>query len=273
MKAQYVESGRTFPTPLVQGKDRDREVLRTTQWPGRSQILLGKDEDGLKINAGAIQGLTKGTILAVYPPPGQARGDKPLGYVRIAQRQTLESRVDPCAYDGLDTDPDRLTPGGVCEPTVVDYGDLRLRVTVDRLDNRGRGIPADQHQSLTGIRPGLVPREGIAGEARGRTAAGRLAGALGSGQDFLDSRRRGERESGCRSAAAVRPRPGGPVARPLGQPAIDADCRACRTSSNWPHPRTRPCAATQGSKSAWRSEGYPAEATARGSRGRPMAGA
>ena len=151
VQAHYVESGRTFPTPLVQGKDRDREVLGATRWPGRSQILLGKDEDGLKINAGAIQGLTKGTTLAVYPPPGQARGEKPLGYVRIAQRQTLESRVDPCALDGLDTDPDHLTLGGVCEPTVVDYGDLRLRVAVDRLDNRGRGIPADQYQSLTGI--------------------------------------------------------------------------------------------------------------------------
>jgi hypothetical protein len=151
VQAQYVESGRTFPTPLVQGKDRDREVLRSTRWPGRSQILLGKDEDGLKINAGAIQGLTKGTILATYPPPGQARGDKPLGYVRIVERQTLESRVDPCAYDGLNTNPDRLTPGGVCEPTVVDYGDLRLRVFVDRLDNRGHGIPNDQHQSLTAI--------------------------------------------------------------------------------------------------------------------------
>jgi hypothetical protein len=151
VQAQYVESGRTFPTPLIQGKDRDREVLRSTRWPGRSQILLGKDEDGLKINAGAIQGMTKGTILAAYPPPGQTRGEKPLGYVRIVERQTLESRVDPCAYDGLNTNPDRLTLGGVCEPTVVDYGDLRLRVTVDRLDNRGHGIPAGQYQSLVTI--------------------------------------------------------------------------------------------------------------------------
>jgi hypothetical protein len=151
VQSQYAESGRSFPTPLIQGKDRDREVLRSTRWPGRSQILLDKDEDGLKINAGAIQGLTKGTILAAYPPPGQARGDRPLGYVRIVERRTLESRVDPCTYDGRHADPDRLTPGGVCEPTVVDYGDLRLRVTVDRLDNRNHGIPADQYQSLTGI--------------------------------------------------------------------------------------------------------------------------
>ena len=160
VQAQYVESGRTFPTPLVQGKDRDREVLRTTRWPGRSQILLGKDEDGLKINAGAIQGLTSGTILAAYPPPGQARGEKPLGYVRIVERRTLESRVDPCAYDGLNTDADHLTPGGVCEPTVVDYGDLRLRVTVDRLDNQGRGIPGDRRESLTGILRDLSREQG-----------------------------------------------------------------------------------------------------------------
>jgi hypothetical protein len=160
VQAQYLESGRVFPTPLVQGKDRDREVLSSTRWPGRSQILLGRDEDGLKINAGALQGLTKGTILAVYPPPGQARGDKPLGYVRIVDRQTLESRVEPCDYQRLKTDPDRLTPGGVCEPALVDYGDLRLRVAVDRLDNRGQRVPDDRHQSLLGVVRDLSRAEG-----------------------------------------------------------------------------------------------------------------
>jgi hypothetical protein len=161
VQAKYIEAGRCFPTPLVQGLDRDREVLGTVLWPGRSLILLNKDEEqGLKINAGAIHGLTEGTILGVFPPAGQSRGDKPLGYVRVEDLLTLESRVATCEHEGIATDRDRLPAGGVCEVAVVDYGDMKLSVATDPLDNRMQAIPQEQQQKLTMILENLSSEEG-----------------------------------------------------------------------------------------------------------------
>ena len=142
VQSRYVGSGRTFPTPLVQGKLRDREVLGTRDWPGRSRIVLSADEDGhLNVNAGALQTLGLNTILAVYPPPGQARGDRPLGYVKIVDRQTLTSQVEPCDYQQVHSLRERLPLGGVCEPALVSLGDLQLRVAIDPEDNRGHPAP------------------------------------------------------------------------------------------------------------------------------------
>ena len=150
VQAQYVESGRTFPTPLVQGKDRDREVLRAAL--ARTVANLARQRRGrAEDQRRGDPGLDERDDLRRLPAAGAERGDKPLGYVRIVERQTLELRVDACDYNGLNADPDHLTLGGVCEPTVVDYGDLRLRASVDRLDNQGRAIPSDVRRSLTGI--------------------------------------------------------------------------------------------------------------------------
>jgi hypothetical protein len=151
VQSQYVGWGRTFPTPLVQGRGRDREVLGARDWPGRSRIILSADEDGLKINAGAIQALGLNTILAVYPPAGQPRGAQPLGYVKIVDRQTLTSQVEPCDYQKIHSDRSRLPLGGVCEPVVIDIGDLRLRVAVDPQDNRGGTVPESDQARLRGF--------------------------------------------------------------------------------------------------------------------------
>ena len=42
IQTQYVGSGRTFPTPMIEGQDRDREVFGMTVWPDRSRIKLTK---------------------------------------------------------------------------------------------------------------------------------------------------------------------------------------------------------------------------------------
>src|SRR5205823_5558864 len=57
IQSQYVAWGRTFPTPLIEGGDKDREILGDKVWPGRSSMFLNT-RDGLKVNAGAIHGLT-----------------------------------------------------------------------------------------------------------------------------------------------------------------------------------------------------------------------
>lgn len=148
VQARYVQSGRTFPTPLVEGGDRDREVLGAQRWPGRSRIVLRAGDDGLRVTAGALHGLTERSILAVFPPAGETRTEQPLGYVEIVEVRNLDAVVEPCAHGGLPADEKRLPLGGICEPVFVDCGDLRLRVAVDPLDNRGTPVPDAERARL-----------------------------------------------------------------------------------------------------------------------------
>ncbi|NQT40886.1 MAG: caspase family protein, partial [Planctomycetes bacterium] len=129
--AEYVSSRRIGPTPLIEGSDRHREVLGKQQWPERSRLVLKSGRGGiLELGAGSLHGLTVGTILAVYPPPGEKESEQPLGHVRIRRLRLAESIVEPCAYDPLPLRKD-LPLGGRCEVVHWEYGDLRLRVAVD----------------------------------------------------------------------------------------------------------------------------------------------
>jgi hypothetical protein len=94
--------GRVGPTPLVEGNDREREVLGSTEWSGRSRIVIQAGEnDEIEVTAGSLQGLTLGSIFAVYPPPGAKNADKKLGHVRLTDVGTVRSRAEPCKHDGL----------------------------------------------------------------------------------------------------------------------------------------------------------------------------
>lgn len=154
---QYQGMGRNFPTPLVEGKDRDREVLGLKEWPGRSRFLLEKDGRGTwTLNAGALHGLTVRSILAVYPPAGQPGGDKPVGHVRITAARSLDAVVEPCAYDSVPVN-HHLPRRGRCELVYIDYGDLRLKIALDTVaEGKQRGLTAapaklaEQMRRLTG---------------------------------------------------------------------------------------------------------------------------
>jgi hypothetical protein len=130
IQAQYVQWGRVAPTPLLDGLDQDREVLGTHAWPGRSQFVLATSEDGWKIRAGQLHGLTDNSILAVYPPPGQPGADKVVGHVRVRKSQPTDAEVEPCAYAKMPI-PKTLAEGGRCELVFVDYGSMRLRVGME----------------------------------------------------------------------------------------------------------------------------------------------
>ena len=94
IQAKYRRNGLSYPTPLVEGADRDRLVLGTK--PRRTTIFLTKLKNGrLQINAGRLHGLLENTVLAIFPPAGQGAADKPLGHVRIAKAGTVQSTVEP----------------------------------------------------------------------------------------------------------------------------------------------------------------------------------
>ena len=134
---QYVKWGRTGPTPLVEGSDRDRQVLGRDKWPARSRTLLQRNqEDGFQVTAGSLEGLMAGCVLAVYPPPGQEDADRVLGHVRVSEVRPLEADVEPCAY-GEQPSRDDLPDGARCRVVKADYGDLRLKVAMDAVSPEG----------------------------------------------------------------------------------------------------------------------------------------
>lgn len=135
--ARYAALGRSSPTPLVEGAGRDREVLRTKNWPGRSALVLAADDDGFKVNRGLLHGLTPGSILAVYPVAGSKDVDQVLGHVHVTNASITSARVAPCAHGGRPAVA-QLPAGGRCEVVVIDYGWRRLRLAVDVQDEAAR---------------------------------------------------------------------------------------------------------------------------------------
>jgi hypothetical protein len=128
---QYTAWGRSFPTPLVEGTDRDREVLGVRKWPGRSGIQLQTgDQELWRVNAGALHGLTPGSVLAVYPPAGAKEASRLLGHVRVTGVRTFRADVQPCDRAGVPAKLD-LPTGARCELAFVDYGFSPLRLALD----------------------------------------------------------------------------------------------------------------------------------------------
>jgi hypothetical protein len=135
---QYRAWDRTCPTPLVEGKDRYREVLGDTEHRGRSRILLDRDGGHYYVDAGALHGLTADSILVVYPSAKQADATTKLGHVRVTKKglQTMTAAVEPCAYADMEKNTD-FPKKGRCELVSLNYGDLRLKVAVDAQTNKG----------------------------------------------------------------------------------------------------------------------------------------
>jgi hypothetical protein len=158
VQGQYSGWGRNFPTPLLEGKDQNHEVLGLKVHPRRSLIRLAKTNDKLKVNYGAIHGLTRGSILAVYPPAG-VKGDKPLGHVRVTEAETATSAVEPCKFGDRPAN-DKLPDEGRCEVVSIDYGDMKVKVAVDPLDNLGKPVPQSVRKRLSGELTRLAGQKG-----------------------------------------------------------------------------------------------------------------
>jgi hypothetical protein len=146
VQARYVNLGRTWPTPLAEGKGRSREVLGLKEHPRRLPIRLVEGDNGLKVTAGSAHGLTEGSILAIYPSAGQ-KGDQPLGFVQVGDVELTTAQVKPCAYRERLARKD-LPVGGRGVLVEVNYGDLKLRLGVDPLGNQGKPIAAAERQKL-----------------------------------------------------------------------------------------------------------------------------
>ena len=124
VRRRYCELGRDSPNPLAEGTDLDREIFGDRIWPGRSTIRLVAENH---INAGAVQGLTADSILALY---AEEADEQPIGHVRIVQARAFEADVVPCAYGKLPM-PSATPVDAICRPVYIDHGPERLRVALD----------------------------------------------------------------------------------------------------------------------------------------------
>ena len=136
---EYVVLGRTGgPTPLVEGGQIHRPVLGGTQELERA-LLLSEDPKTqvLQVDAGRLHGLTDRSVLAVYRASRENEKDSSTpaqanGYVRVVRAEPARATVEPCTFAGLPTSRRSQLVGGRCRIVERDYGDLRLRVAIDR---------------------------------------------------------------------------------------------------------------------------------------------
>ncbi len=128
VQTQYAGWGRSSPTPMIEGRDRDRELFGLTVWPDRSRIILSKTPRGWTINAGILHGVTQNSLLAIFPV-GTSRTNEAVGHVRVQVARTVDADVVPCLTDGQPATT-ALPDSGRCELVFVDAGDLRLRTAI-----------------------------------------------------------------------------------------------------------------------------------------------
>jgi len=157
---QYAIWGRTYPTPLLEGTQKDREVLGKTVWESRSRILLSRHDSGtLRINAGALVGMTRGSVLAVYPSAGRRDSERLLGHVRVTQTMALDSVVEPVAHGDMPA-PDDLPDGARAVLVFSDYGPLRLCVAIARDPSTSDPAFAPQRKQLADMLEQLAAAPG-----------------------------------------------------------------------------------------------------------------
>jgi hypothetical protein len=137
----------TVPTPFAEG-EAERELLGLQSWPQRSLIRLHKLGERLTVTAGALMGLTPGSILAVYPPAGSQDADRLLGHVQIERTGATTSDVKPVELERINAPPPTSLPeGSRCDVVVYDHGDWRVRLAL--VVSRKGGAPSS----------GLLPDE------------------------------------------------------------------------------------------------------------------
>ena len=147
LQVRYAGRPQGSPTPLIEGQGQDRVVLGTEQ-PMRSALLLTRDKDGYKVNAGDLYGLTPGSILAVESPAGGEQEPKLLGHVRVSATRPFDATVRPCAYRESPA-ASELASLSSCRTVFIDYGLRRLKVAIQ--------VPDGQEPSRQVLRTALQP--------------------------------------------------------------------------------------------------------------------
>jgi hypothetical protein len=169
---RYAALGRLSPTPMIEGNDQDRAVLGLERFDP-AEVRLTREGDRWTIDAGALHGLTPGSILAVHEVTAEGNPGPLKGHARIIERgfRPIRARVEPCSYpDPGGSAPADLPDRGVCRLVSIDYGRLRLKVAADDKDGKERPLPEDDRRRLSESLAALS--RAIADEDQDRKAKG-----------------------------------------------------------------------------------------------------
>ncbi len=134
VRQRYPQWGRTTgPTPLIEGLGQTAEVLGVRRWPGRARQQWEKrDGSECSINAGQVQGITPGTIVALSPAIDHSGTATLLGYAKVTDVSLMEASIKPCSFHNVrEVKKTALPDGGRFEVAWTDYGSLRTKLGID----------------------------------------------------------------------------------------------------------------------------------------------
>jgi hypothetical protein len=142
---RYRSMPRWAPNPMMEGAGLDREILGLRTWPDRPRIVFRElsSNGDWTLDAGSIQGVTRGSVLEVFPPAGTANADTAIGHVVVKSDEPTSARVAPIAFATVPAPPaNRLVAGSRARVRVHDPGSLRLKVAVQHAGPSGEHVLA-----------------------------------------------------------------------------------------------------------------------------------
>ena len=140
---QYRAMGRSGPTPGFEGGGLDREVLGLKDFSRTARLRLG-DVSGnhIEIRAGAVHGLTAGSILRVYSGGIAVDSGAPIGHLKLVDVDAMSSTAEAIAYDSMPKPAlKQLARGSYGQVAFYDYTNDVFKVAL--YPNRGVKLPAD----------------------------------------------------------------------------------------------------------------------------------
>lgn len=142
--ARYRAEGRPVPNPMFEGGAVDRTLLDQRIWPDRPDILLESDggTGEWTLRAGAIQGLTRDSILEVFPPAGTADADTAIGYVKVLSIEATSAKAEATAFNGRAPNLHALVAGGRARLVTIALGVDRIRIGLQRTRGSQGGAAA-----------------------------------------------------------------------------------------------------------------------------------
>ncbi|EMI44944.1 caspase family protein [Rhodopirellula sp. SWK7] len=157
IQTRYVLMGKREPTPLIEGNACDQLVLGQQSFSSRSSFRLRKgfSSEPLTLDAGAFDGVTKGSVLAVSPPLIDSGEDAAVvGYVRVVKPDLTQSVVEPCEFSGTKAIANsKFTNHSRCQLVHRQLNENRLQLGVDVRNANGQSVSEPDRQSmLTALR-------------------------------------------------------------------------------------------------------------------------
>lgn len=185
--ATYVRMGRSFPTPLLEGRGIDRSVagLESTSVAAFRPKLRRDGLNAWAIDAGEIHGMNSGDVLAVrnenHPDASV------IGHVRVSRAGPLRSMVEPYRYQTQQT-PGELKSGARCELVFRDSGLRRLNFAIDDLTVDGTPLSSqDRSRILRGLSGIATTRKSLVSTTSSTESADWLIRARGDSVVLIPS--------------------------------------------------------------------------------------